>query len=70
MQDHCTYHIEVLGQADEHDLNKMSPIEATVVRLDKAATQLVVRTDQSGLIGLIRHLHGRGYLFLNISREG
>jgi hypothetical protein len=69
MQDICTYHIEVRGQVDENDLNKMSPLKVTRVRADTAATLFTIRTDQSGLIGLIRHLHGRGFVFLSISRE-
>jgi hypothetical protein len=66
MQDHCAYHIEVLGQVDENDFNQMSPLEIRVVRVDEAAAQFVICTDQSGLIGLLRHLHGRGYVLLSV----
>ena len=67
MQDFCTYYIEVRGQMDENELNTRSPLEMTVVRLDPAATQFRIRADQSGLIGLIRHLHGRGFVLLSIT---
>ncbi len=69
MQNICTYHIEVRGQVDENDLNTAGPLEIVVVRVDTAATLFTICTDQSGLIGLIRHLHGRGFVLLSITRE-
>ena len=69
MQDICTYRIEVRGQVDEDDLNAMSPLTMTVIRVDTAATLFTIRTDQSGLIGLIRHLHGQGFVLLSVNRE-
>lgn len=65
----CTYHIEVRGQVDENTFNATSPLQMTVVREDTAATLFTIRTDQSGLIGLIRHLHGRGFVLLSVYRE-
>jgi hypothetical protein len=69
MHEPCIYQIEVRGQVDESDLNAMSPIQTTRVRADPVATLLTIHTDQSGLIGLLRHLHGRGFVFLSIRRE-
>ena len=69
MQDICTYLIEVRGRVDENDLNPMGPLEMTLVRMDTAATLFTVRTDQAGLIGLMRHLHGRGFALLSMTRE-
>jgi hypothetical protein len=75
MDDTCTYQIEVRGQADENDLNAMSPLHLAVVQTnaDKehphVSMQLTVRTDQSGLIGLLRHLHARGLVLLAVCRE-
>ena len=66
----CTYQIEVRGQVDENDLNAMSPLQMTVVRVDKASMLFTVCTDQSGLVGLIRHLHGLGFVLLSLHREG
>lgn len=67
MNDTYTYQIEVRGQIDEHDINTTSPIQMTVVQVDTTLTSLTVRTDQSGLIGLIRHLHGRGFVLLSVN---
>jgi hypothetical protein len=69
MHDICTYQIEVRGQMDENDLNATSPLQITVVRGDTAATLLTTCTDQSGLVGLIRHLHGRGFVLLSVTRD-
>ena len=70
MFDVCTYQIEVRGQVEEKELNAMSPLQIACVRVGPAVTLLVVRTDQSGLVGLIRHLHGWGYALLSVTREG
>lgn len=69
MHDICTYQIEVRGQVDENDINAMSPLQMTVVRVDTVATLFTVCADQSGFIGLIRHLHGRGFVLLSVYRE-
>jgi hypothetical protein len=69
MDDICTYHIEVRGRVDKHDLNSMCPIEITEVREETAATLFVIRVDQAGLIGLIRYLHGRGFILLSVTSE-
>lgn len=69
MQDICTYQIEVRGQVDENAFNATSPLQMTVVRMDTAATLFTICADQSGLIGLIRHLHGRGFVLLSVYRE-
>jgi len=68
MEDICAYRIEVRGGVDENDLNAMSPLQMTVVQVDTAAMIFTVRTDQSGLIGLMRHLHGRGFVFQSVAR--
>ena len=75
MDDTCVYQIEVRGQVDENDLNAMSPLHMTVALVDAdkelpyASMRLAVRTDQSGLIGLLRHLHARGLVLLSVHRE-
>ncbi|RKY23791.1 MAG: hypothetical protein DRJ03_09070 [Chloroflexi bacterium] len=69
MQDICTYQIEVRGQVDENTFNATSPLQIAVVRMDTAATLFTICADQSGLIGLIRHLHGRGFVLLSVYRE-
>jgi hypothetical protein len=69
MYEPCIYRIKVRGQVDESDLNAMSPLQTTVVRADAVATLFAIQADQSGLIGLLRHLHGRGLVLLSVSRE-
>jgi hypothetical protein len=69
MHDICTYHVEVCGQVDENVFNATSPLQMTVVRVDTAATLFTIRTDQSGLVGLIRHLHGQGFVLLSVTCE-
>ena len=76
MNDICAYHIQLRGQVDEGEINAKSPLQMTVeqVEADKehphAATLLTVCTDQSGLVGLLRHLHGLGFVLLCVSRVG
>jgi len=69
MQEIWTYHITVQGQVGEHELNKMSPLEIAVLHENPASTLVEACSDQSGLIGLMRHLHGCGFIFLSITRE-
>ena len=68
MNDRCIYHIQLRGQVDEGEINAMSPFRMTVKRTDAASTLFAVCTDQSGLVGLLRHLHGLGLVFLSVSR--
>ncbi len=65
----CTYHLELRGQVDEREVNTTSPLQVAVERAGAAATQLTIRTDQSGLMGLMRHLHARGLVLLSVRRE-
>lgn len=69
MDDICTYQIKVRGLMDENDLNAMSPVQMTVVWADAASMLFTVHTDQSGLVGLIRHLHERGLALLSVDCE-
>ncbi len=69
MQDFCNYQIELLGLDGEADLNAMSPIHMTYISSDLVSALFAICTDQSGLVGLLRHLHGRGLLILSVYRE-
>lgn len=75
MHDICTYHVEVRGQVDERSFNASSPLQVTVVGADAgkehphAATLFTIQADQSGLIGLMRHIHQRGFVLLSVTRE-
>ena len=69
MQDIRTYRIEVLGSLDEHAFNETSPLRMAVLRADPVATTCQVVADQSGLVGLVRHLHRQGFVLLSVIRE-
>ena len=75
MHDICTYQIKVQGPVDEDTLNAGSPLQMTMVWEDadeerpSATTLVTVYADQSGLVGLIRHLHGRGFVLLSVTCE-
>lgn len=70
MNDLCRYYVQVAGRVDEHEVNGMSPVEMKVERVEGDSTWLSVHTDQSGLVGLMRHLHGLGFVFLSLGRQG
>ena len=69
MDDIYTYRVEIQGQIHENDLNAASPLHMTAGYVDAHSTLVAVHTDQSGLVGVIRHLHGRGFLVLSVQRE-
>jgi hypothetical protein len=69
MKDTSTYQIDLQNHIEEHELNATSPIHVRVIHVDQSLTRLAVHTDQSGLIGLIRHLHARGLVLLSIHRD-
>ena len=63
------YRIEVQGRVDVYGLNEAGPLQVFLLRADEASTVFEVRTDQSGLIGLLRHLHGRGAVLISAHVE-
>jgi len=69
MKDIFNYLIDVCGQVDENELNANSPLYIYKILMDMTVTRLAIHTDQSGLIGLMRHLHGRGFVILSVSRQ-
>lgn len=54
------YHITLRGQIDVEDLNCSSPHHMTPWQAQTEATVFILIADQSGLLGLIRHLHNMG----------
>ena len=70
MYEACFYHIEVRDTVNEATFNMGSPLQITIKRVKREATHFTVRTDQSGLIGLIRHLHQQGFVLLSVCRGG
>ena len=69
MQELYEYQIEVQGQMDQGVFNSTSPIQVHVDRVEDMTTLLTVHADQSGLVGLIRHLHHQGFVLLSFSRD-
>lgn len=69
MHNICTYRIEVKAQIDAKALNALSPHQMTVLSTNRTATLFTICTDQSGLLGFIRHLHAQGVVLLSISRD-
>jgi hypothetical protein len=63
------YHIRLRGWVDEVEINRMSPLNLAREGGDTAVTQFAVHSDQSGLIGLMRHLHNLGYVILAVTSE-
>ena len=69
MPDQHTYLIQLRGSLDIEELNALTPLQMTGIRAKATTTQVTVSTDQAGLIGLLRHLHGLGFQFLSITCE-
>lgn len=67
MDDMRSYQIQIYGRVEEEEINATSPLRLAVVRVEGDATLFTVRTDQSGLIGLVRYLHGLGFTLLSVS---
>jgi len=72
-EERFTYQIIVAGQVDVDDLNAMSPLHIERMRAEVGSggietTIFSVLSDQSGLIGLVRHLHARGLVLFSMQR--
>ena len=61
------YKIQIHGQMKEEDINQSSPLQFKMEQEVEAHTSITVRSDQSGVIGLIRHLHGLGLVLVSMS---
>ena len=66
MDDVRTYRIQVHGLVEEEDINPTSPLRLTIEHVGETSTSVTFRTDQAGMIGLIRHLHGLGLVLLSL----
>jgi hypothetical protein len=70
MNDLCVYTIRLRGQISENEINALVPLRlAGAGPVETCATSFSLCTDQSGLIGLTRSLHGLGFVILAVSRE-
>lgn len=68
MNDLCTYILQLHGQVTESEINALGPLQMTLEKARGNTTCFTICTDQSGLVGLLRHLHGLGFVFLSINR--
>ena len=69
MQELCTYHIKILGRFEDSSFTLTSPYQISDQRAVSGATFFTIYADQSGLVGLIRHLHHRGFVLLSVQRK-
>jgi hypothetical protein len=69
MTDVCLYAITILGNVTEDDFNATSPVSLSVVESSNDRTHVSLLSDQAGMIGVIRHLHGLGLILLSIDRK-
>ena len=67
MKDNNIYLIQLNGQINIDELNSNSPFEMAWMGEDTNSSFFDVYTDQSGLIGMLRHLHARGLVLLSIT---
>ncbi len=80
MNDIVSYVIILRGILDESEIRPASPVEISVkpagCESEKPAdgssltgvTELRVCADQAGLVGLLRYLHGKGFVLLAVQR--
>jgi hypothetical protein len=67
IEDIFCYQIEVKGKLAGEDLQTFSPKELVLEPSGEDNTRLILRTDQAGMIGLIRSLHGLGFVILLVN---
>ncbi len=70
MQTCHTYQIELEGDVHEDQLNATGPVSIQVTRASDDSSTVTVWSDQAAIVGLIRHLHGQGFVVLSVVREG
>ena len=61
------YRVQIYGQVKEEDINRSSPLQFKIEQDEEGNTFVSARSDQSGLVGLIRHLHGLGLVLVSMS---
>lgn len=62
-----TYKIQIDGRVEEADFHASSPLPFVIKHIEGGNTMVTVKTDQPGIIGMIRHLHGLGLTLISIS---
>lgn len=69
MTDILLYRLKVRGTLADDDLSAITSVESLAVNAENGSTTFSVSSDQSGLIGLLRQLHGRGLVLLSVNCE-
>jgi hypothetical protein len=69
MGDSCIYCVQICDRVDEDRFNATSPQRIKIVQADEEATRFTICADQSGLIGMLRWLHGQGFTIQSVARE-
>jgi hypothetical protein len=69
MGDSCIYCVQICDSVDEDRFNATSPQRIKIVQADEEATRFTICADQSGLIGMLRWLHGQGFKIRSVARE-
>jgi hypothetical protein len=60
------YTLKLTGTLEDEFTNSYCPAGTVLLRENGTVTLSNMRTDQSGIIGLIRHLHNLGYTILSL----
>ncbi|HEY3341533.1 MAG TPA: hypothetical protein VGK81_05925 [Anaerolineae bacterium] len=71
LDEHADYVIKILGHIDETLVDWFGPLNIASDAEEGGqltATLSGIVTDQAGLLGLIRHLHGLGIVLLSVER--
>lgn len=66
MKSLSTYTLQVRGQINIDELNPMSPHHMTAPESLGSNTLFSIQTDQSGMIGMLAHLHNLGLMVLSV----
>jgi len=62
-----TWRIRIHGKVEEEDIRPTSPVWFSIEQAEPAGTWLSLEADQSGIVGLIRHLHALGLVLISMS---
>lgn len=60
------YTIQIHGCVEVEDIHASSPFPFAIEQNEGIHTTITLQTDQSGIIGMIRHLHGLGLTLICI----
>ena len=65
--DRRCYQLKITGQLDDDFVSSFCPPETIIQRESDTTLLSNIRTDQSGILGLIRHLHNLGCTILSMT---